>query len=235
MKKINFILALLLLSSPVWATSTEQPTSTETVTNDGNTSCDDVVHSVVDEGADSPGGDWCTADDNNTSWTIVVEFDTPSGSADTSTDAQAFEYYVRSFDEGQTSDPTIQIDVMDGTACADVHETGTSTTLTDAGFPAKVTDNWTASGISGTADICARLVCTKTGGSPSARNSCDVDAIEWEFVSAAAATTPIYSIINLTMEFLNKIGIKNDFRIVEKKRQTIKGEIIHEVAQTVSN
>ncbi len=147
---------------------------------------------TLDDDPDSPGGDWCTADTNNTSWTFTFTFDTPASALDTSTDAQVIDYYVRQFDEAQTGEPTVQMTIYDGVACADIHEAGTPTTITAAGYPAKITDTWTAAGISAAADVCVQVTCTKTGGAGGVRNSCDIDAIEWDVTySAATGTTMV--------------------------------------------
>ena len=170
-----------------------------TSANDGSTSCDTNPHLKEDDDPDSPDGDaacsagtnctgWCAADNNNTSWTMTLTMPSPSSSLDTTTDAQEIKLYVKSFDEGQSADPTIRVDIYDGTGCADIHESGAETTLTDAGFPATYTELWTAGGISAAADICVLIACTKTGGAPGARNACDIDAIEWNVTWAAAAT-----------------------------------------------
>jgi len=180
---------LLLFASAVWAQDEELAPDAD-VSSDNNTTCNAAVEASVDDDPDSPGGDWCIADGNNTSWIFTLSFPTPTSALDTATDAQAFQLYVRSFDEGQTGEPTIRADVYDGINCADLHESGTETTLTDAGFPAAYTENWTAAGISAAADVCILVECTKTGGSPTTRNSCDIDALEWEVTWAAAAPTP---------------------------------------------
>ena len=178
---------LLLVTAPAWAQD-EALAPDGTSASDNSTTCNGTVHPTVDDDPDSPGGDWCIADNNNTSWAFTLTFPTPSSTLDNTTDAQVFEFYVRSFDEGQSGDPTIRVDIHDGTGCADLHESGAETTLTDAGFPAKVSEAWTSAGISAAADICAVVTCTKTGGSPSSRNSCDIDAIEWDVAWAAVAS-----------------------------------------------
>jgi len=100
---------------------------------------------------------------------------------------QEIRVYVESFDEGQGADPSLQILVYDTTtvACDTVHFTGTDTTLTDAGYPAILAETWDSAGLSSANDVCIQIVCTKTGGSPGNRNSCDIDAIEWNATSTA--------------------------------------------------
>ncbi len=187
MRRLIFFL-VLLLALPVFATENLIPDGDDA--SDSGTTCDTAVRAVIDEDPDSPAGncgvggsgvDCCRADSNNVSWSFMVTMQDPSGTLDTGTDVQVIEYYVESFDEGQTGEPTIRMEIWDTTtvACDTLHETGATTTLTDAGFPAKVTDNWTAAGLSAGNDVCVKIVCTKVSGAGGARNSCDMDALAW--------------------------------------------------------
>lgn len=177
------VLALLLLATPAWAQEDRIPDGDSS--SDSNTTCDAAVAATVDDDPDSPGGDWCVADNNNTNWAFTVTMENPTGALDNGTDVQQIAIYVRSFDEGQSGNPTIRVDIYDGTGCADLHETGSETTLTDAGFPAIATEDWTSAGLSSGNDVCVAVVCTKSGGSPGARNSCDIDAVEWRATLSA--------------------------------------------------
>ncbi len=183
------ILLALLVAVPAFADETVIPTGTDS--SDSGTSCDASVHATIDDDPDAPGGDWCTADSDGTSWNFVVTLGTVTDTLDNTTDAQTIEFYVRSFDESATNDPTIQMEIYDKTTvdCDTLHESGTVTTLTDAGFPAKITDTWTSSGISNKNDVCVKIICTKAAGGPGARNSCDIDALEWDVVAAAGGRT----------------------------------------------
>lgn len=181
--QISAIFAAVLLATALWAADETKAPDSDSA-NDGNTSCDSNAYATLNE--DPAGGDWCTADNNNVNWTFTFTMEDPSSSLDTSADAQAIRYYVRSFDEGQGGDPEIQMFIYDGTGCADLHESGTQYTLTDAGYPAEITDSWTAAGLSDGADVCVQIVCTKSGGSPGNRNSCDIDNVVWDVTLAAA-------------------------------------------------
>lgn len=198
MNRVVVFLALIALLAVAARAQDEALAPDGTSANDGSTSCDTNPHLTVDDDPDSPDGNascsagvncdgWCAADNNNTNWSMTLTMPTPSSALDTSADAQEIKLYVKNFDEGQSGDPTIRVDIYDGTGCADIHESGAETTLTDAGFPATYTELWTAAGISAAADICVQIVCTKSGGSPGARNSCDLDAIEWNVTWAAAS------------------------------------------------
>ena len=196
---------VLLLSVPLVAQDEALAPDTENA-NDGGmeTQCDTDAHLRLDDDPDSPGGDRCAATDNNTDWNVMFTMPTPASALDNTTDAQAIDYYVQSFDEGQGLDPTIRVDIYDttSTACDTLHETGSETTLTDAGFPAKVTDNWTSAGLSSAADVCVNIVCTKTGGSPGNRNSCNIDAIEWD-VTWSAVTDDSLMVVEIPPEEVN--------------------------------
>ena len=171
---------LLLLILPLLLGADETMLPLTDSTNDGNTSCDADAFDSLDD--DPAGGDWCVADSNNDNWVFVFTMDDPSGALDTSADAQTIRYYARSFDEGQGDDPTIQMFIYDTTtvACDTLHESGTLTTLTDAGFPNEISDTWTAAGLSSGTDVCVMIDCTKSGGSPGNRNSCDIDNVVWD-------------------------------------------------------
>jgi len=178
-RRLLVVVFLLVAPAPALAQDEDLAPDGDSA-NDASTSCDTNMYLTIDDDPDAPLGDWCTADNNNTSWATMVTFPTPTAALSNATDAQAIEFYVRAFDETQSGEPTIQVDIYDGIGCADIHESGSPVTLTDAGFPAKVTELWTAAGISGAADICVNIACTKAGGAPTARNSCDIDAIEWD-------------------------------------------------------
>ena len=131
-RRVVALLAFLLFAlAPALAQTDYAPTGTNS--SDNNTSCDGTIHPTVDDDPDSPGGDWCTADTGSGSgssdWTFKVTFSASGLTLDTGTDVQVAEYYVRSAAAGG-SDPTIQLDIYDGTSCADLHESGTSNTVT---------------------------------------------------------------------------------------------------------
>ena len=186
MRYLHYALVLALLSLPAFAQDETMKPDTTNASNDGTT-CDSVVHSVIDDDPDSPGNDWCVADDDASTWDFMVTMENPTDTLDATTDAQVIDFYVRNFDENADNDPTIRIEIYDTTtvACDTLHQTLGTTTLTDAGFPAKITETWTAAGISGSADICVKVICTKAAGGPGARNSCDIDALEWDVTHAA--------------------------------------------------
>jgi hypothetical protein len=120
----------------------------------------------------------------------MLNFTDPAITLDDSADAQQIAFYVREFDAGQTGTATVQADIYDGTNCADLHELGTSQNVPDQ--PGSLlTENWTSSGISGSADVCVQVTITKSGGAPGARQSGDMDAIEWRAAESAGGTRRI--------------------------------------------
>lgn len=191
---MRWLFILLLLALPASADETHRPDGTNA--SDSNTTCGASVHAALDEDPDTPSGncgiggsgvDCCRATGNNTNWSFMVTMPDPTETLTDGFQLQEIKIYTESFDEGQSGDPTIQIIVYDSTtvACDTVHTNGAVVTLTDAGFPAVISHLWDSNGISAAADICIEIVCVKSGGSPGARNSCDIDAIEWNATSTA--------------------------------------------------
>ena len=68
--------------------------------------------------------------------------------------------------------------LLDGVACADLHELGASQNVPDQPG-ALLTENWTSAGISSSADVCVQVTLSKSGGAPAVQQSGDMDAIEW--------------------------------------------------------
>ena len=187
------VLCFLLVTAPAWTQETLTPNGTQS--SDSETSCDATVHTTVDDDPDAPGGDWCTADvasgSSASTWDFTLNMTDPTITLDNATDAQAIEVYVRKAATGG-GNPNIRIDIYDGTSCADLHETGTENSVTnDAGE--KFTDNWTSSGISAEADVCVSVTCTRSGGAPSGRRSCDIDAVEWDAAESSGRTRRVVS------------------------------------------
>ena len=191
---MRWLLIVLMLATPAFADETHRPDGTNA--SDSGTTCDASVHASLDEDPDTPAGncgvggsgtDCCRADNNNTSWSFMVTMGDPTETLTDGADLQEIRIYTESFDEGQAGDPTIQILVYDTTtvACDTVHFTGTITTLTDAGYPAILAETWDSTGLSSANDVCIQIVCTKVGGGGGTRNSCDIDAIEWNATSTA--------------------------------------------------
>jgi hypothetical protein len=195
MLRLHYAVILTLFALPAFADETHRPDGTNS--SDSGTTCDASVHASLDEDPDTPTGncgvggsgvDCCRADSNNTSWSFIVTMPDPTETLTDGANLQEIRIYTESFDEGQSADPTIQIVVRDTTtvACDTVHFTGTDTTLTDAGYPAILAETWDSTGLSSANDVCVEIICTKSGGAPGARNSCDIDAIEWNATSSAA-------------------------------------------------
>jgi hypothetical protein len=183
---IRLLALLILLPSLAMAQSVETPNDTSAVANTPCTTDPSTgAHSIIDDDPDSPGGDWCVSDSNNVNPSWTVNMTDPSITLDDTTDAQVIAVYVREFQVDQGGDPDIRVDIYDGTDCADLHETGADQTITDNHAGTLLTESWTSAGISAAADVCVSVVCSKSGGSPGNRQSCDVDAVEWRAAEAA--------------------------------------------------
>ena len=160
--------------------SSETPNGTVSVSNSDCTTGN--AHTTLDDDPDSPGGDWCEATDDGTDHVIMLNMTDPAFTPSTGAGAQEIAVYVKKVVDATQSDPTLTINVYDGTNCADLHETGASPSAISSGTGQLVTQTWTALGISGGADICVQLSCARSGGSPANRRSCSYDAVEWRAV-----------------------------------------------------
>lgn len=137
----------------------------------------------IDEDPDSPDGLWLVASGNNVNTSVRVTFPTPTGDPTVGVDLQEFRAYVRQFDLGQTGDPEARIDLYEN---GGLLLAGTDVPITGAGQI--ITLNWNANllGTSNGSLVEARVVGTKAGGAPAARNSVDVGAVEWNVEYTAA-------------------------------------------------
>ncbi len=143
-----------------------------------------VVGDIQDD-PDSPDANWLTAPGNNVNTDVRVSFPTPTGSPDVGADLQEFRAEVREFDTGQTGTPKARIELWENgslvRAGSDTNVSGTSQVIAFT---------WNANEL-GTADgslVECKVVGTKSGGSPSSRNTVEVGAVEWNVTFTAGTT-----------------------------------------------
>ena len=142
----------------------------------------------IDEDPDAPDGNWMLASGNNVNTDVRTSFPTPTGDPKIGTDLQEFRAYVRQFDTGQTGDPDCRLELWDGGTLV---RAGSNVSITGAGQVIALL--WNANELTGPADgstVEAKLVGTKSGGAPGARNSVDMGAVEWnvDFVTDIIVT-----------------------------------------------
>jgi hypothetical protein len=119
--------------------------------------------------------DYVLATDNNTTVDIRVGFPSPSGNL-TAAATQTITLIARQFDEGQTGTPSAQIEVWEtggGAAIASSADTNVNTgdnTITVTFTDADTVDDTGAS-------LEVRIIGTKSGGSPGARNAVNIDQV----------------------------------------------------------
>ena len=161
----------------LWASSARAVDQTPNATQaESLTTCTTAnAHTTMDDDPDAPDSVFCEADDNNDSPVIMFNLTDP-GTLDDTTDAQVFAIFVKRTGGGGNV-PTIQLDAYDGTNCADLHEAGVPQSVSSTSGEL-ITESWTSSGVSGSADVCVRVACTTAGSGGSGR-SCDSDAVEW--------------------------------------------------------
>lgn len=140
----------------------------------------------IDEDPDSPDGNWMVASENNVNTDVRTSFATPTGSPTVGAGLQEFKAWVRQFDEGQSGTPEVRIELWENGGLV---RAGSNENVTTSGH--MVTFPWNANEL-GTADgslVECKIVGTKSGGGPSARNTVDVGAVEWNVTYSVGAIT----------------------------------------------
>lgn len=184
MTKRNFIVLFTVILFTAWCgllradTETQRPDGIQSQSG-FNPAC---TAGDLDDDPDSPDANWCVADGNNTDNQVNVTFPTPTGNPTVGADLQEFRVLVRQYDEGQTGTPQARVELWENGALV---RAGSDTDVTTGGVVLSFT--WNANEI-GTADgslVECNVVGTKSGGSPTARNSVDVGAVEWNVTYTA--------------------------------------------------
>jgi hypothetical protein len=127
----------------------------------------------IDDDPDSPDGSWLTASDNNTDSVARVSLPSPTGDPTVGADLQEFRAQVRKV--GGTGTPQARIELYENGSLVRAGTDGNVTGTTVIAF------TWNANELA-TADgslVECRVYGTKSGGSPSARATVEVGAIEW--------------------------------------------------------
>jgi len=179
-------LVLILLAGPALADSQQQPNGTTVASNSSCTTS--TAHGTLDDDPDSPGGDWCDPTSSSAAHHIIMNLTDPTVALDNTTDAQVFAIYLKE-SHGGSRQARVRLDILDGTNCADLHESGVAQDITPSSG-VLLTEAWTSTGVSAKEDICIEIVCLPAGGAPSRRDSCAYDAVEWRVKESAATPTP---------------------------------------------
>lgn len=143
-----------------------------------------VVGDIQDD-PDSPDGNWLVASSNNVNTDVRVSVPTPTGNPTVGADAQEFRVLLRQYDENQGKAPDGRIELWENGVLI---RAGSDISIPDGGIVVSFT--WNASEL-GTADgslVEIKVVGTKSGGSPSNRNSTEVGAVEWNVVYSAGVS-----------------------------------------------
>lgn len=142
----------------------------------------------IDEDPDSPDENWMVATGNNVNTDVRTSFATPTGNPTVGAGLQEFKVWVEQYDENQDGTPDCRIELWEN---AGLIRAGSDTPVPDGGLLLSLT--WNANEI-GTADgslVECKIVGTKTGGSPTTRNTVNMGAVEWNVTySEAGASDP---------------------------------------------
>lgn len=145
------------------------------------------AYTDIDDDPDSPDGLWITAPDNNSNTDVLASFGAVTGTLSAGADKQEFKVYVRQFDGGQSGTPQVRIELWESGSLV---RAGTAANVNSATgeihtFTWNKTELTTESGVN--AEI--KVFGLKSGGSPSARNSVDIGAVEWNAKVEGAAVS----------------------------------------------
>ncbi len=149
----------------------------ETLRPDGQLSCSGLATCVVTEHDQDPDTNSTTiaATGNNTNTEYGVDFPTPSGNPTVGADLQEFRAGVIEFDSGQTGTPDARIELWENGALV---RAGSNTPVS---VYAVLSLTWNANELA-TADgslVQCKVIGTKSGGGPTARNTARIGHIEW--------------------------------------------------------
>ena len=170
----------VILATNVFALSERQPPDAVLESNNLTGGLADI-----DEDPDSPDGNWMVATGNNVNTDVRTSFATPTGNPTVGADLQEFKAYVRQYDENQTGTPDCRLELWEDGILV---RAGSDTPVPDGGLLISFT--WNANEL-GTADgslVECKIVGTKSGGAPGARNTVDMGAVEWNVTYTGGAT-----------------------------------------------
>jgi hypothetical protein len=137
-------------------------------------------YTYLTDDPDSPDANDLVASGNNVNTSVRTSFGAISGSSlDETASAQEFRAAVEQFDEGQSGTPDARLELWESGTLV---RAGSDTPVGTGGVVLSL--SWSASELGGSspwdgANVECRVVGTKTGGSPTARNTVNVLAVEW--------------------------------------------------------
>ncbi len=140
---------------------------------------------VIDEDPDDSGTDFLTASENNVDTDCRVSFASPTGNPTAGNDLQEFKIQVREFDTGQTGTPEGRIELWEDGSLV---RAGTNVNITTQ--DQVISFLWNATEL-GTADgslVECKFVGTRSGGGPTARNTTELGAVEWNVEYSTGVT-----------------------------------------------
>ena len=154
-----------------------------------------VVGDIQDD-PDSPDGNWLTASSNNVITDVRVSVPSPTGNPTVGADLQEFRVLFRQYDEAQGGTPEGRIELWENGVLI---RAGSDVSVPDGGIVVGFTWNASELGTANGSLVEIKAVGTKSGGSPSNRNSTEVGAIEWNVVYSEGVS-PGWNRIEYTSE-----------------------------------
>lgn len=167
--------------------------ASETLRPNGELSDSGLVASDYTDHDDDPDDVLSTtsATGNNVDTEYGVNFPTPTDTLTSGADLQEFRVGVEEYDSGQSGTPTVRVELWENGALV---RAGSETNVTSY---AVVSFTWNATELSnqdGSLVQC-KVIGTKSGGSPSKRNTVNIGMIEWNADYTVGAATEVKDII----------------------------------------
>ncbi len=169
----------------------------------GSTGLSGVVADIQAD-PDTKSGSWTATDPlrasgNNIDVEVHCSFPTPSPNLTVGAGLQEFRVLLRPFDSGQTGDPDWRIELWQNGSLV---RAGSNTQILNDAGDTVVSFTWNANELTsdpGGAQVEIKVFGVRSGGGPSARNTIDIGAIEWnvDFTTPAASTELLTTLQNL--------------------------------------
>ena len=161
--------------------------ATETLRPDGELSDVGLVANSETDHDDDPDVSSVTIDatGNNVSTEWGADFPTPTGDPTVGADLQEFRAGVEEFDSGQTGTPTARIELWENGSLVRAGSNTNVSTYAVLSFTWNTNELATADG----SLVQCKVIGTKSGGSPSTRNTVRIGHVEWNVDYTAGGTT----------------------------------------------
>lgn len=182
-------LPLILLAAPLAAQDqTLEPNATVSETNSDCTTAN--AHTRLSDNSDATlcdGGDGSSSE----SYTILLDFPTPTSNPSTTTNAQAFQCRMQKSSATGSGDPTFELELWCNGSVVEAGGTHTATSTSPVEFTETFTFSSGSCAASGS-DAQLQIDVHHVGGAPAGRRSADSIDCDWDVTWASAGGRRIW-------------------------------------------